>query len=175
MGDECDSIERDAHTGLIFHFLRSYQQLQSPLSNNNEGQRRYQSSTMAQDCPICLNHISSSWGVCSPCGHPLHNDCWRRLLDRGRVRQCPLCNSHVSKFVKVYMDLPNIDPDQIQTLEATAMECKEKSDYYLAQMIEREEDICNLKDDLDRSENRLMSNAHDFICKLSTCDGKFAS
>ena len=76
-----------------------------------------------------------------------------------------MCNSHVRKFVKVYMDLPNIDPEQIQTLEATAMECKEKSDYYLAQMI-------NLKDELERSENRLMSNAHDFVCKLSTCDGE---
>ena len=88
------------------------------------------------------------------------------------MRQCPLCNSHVRKFVKVYMDLPNIDTEQIQTLEATAMECKEKSDYYLAQMIEREEEICNLKDELERSENRLLSNAHDFICKLSTCDGE---
>eukprot|EP00986_Skeletonema_menzelii_P009224 scaffold4146_cov151-Skeletonema_menzelii.AAC.2 len=123
---------------------------------------------MTQDCPICINAISSPWGVCSPCGHPLHNDCWRDLLRSSRVRQCPLCNSQVTRFVKVYMDLPNSDSEQIKELEAVAMECKEKSDYYLAQMITSEEEICNLKDDLERSENNLISNAQ----HLSTCEGE---
>eukprot|EP00574_Skeletonema_japonicum_P008126 CAMPEP_0201733020 /NCGR_PEP_ID=MMETSP0593-20130828/30427_1 /ASSEMBLY_ACC=CAM_ASM_000672 /TAXON_ID=267983 /ORGANISM="Skeletonema japonicum, Strain CCMP2506" /LENGTH=72 /DNA_ID=CAMNT_0048226097 /DNA_START=28 /DNA_END=246 /DNA_ORIENTATION=+ len=49
---------------------------------------------MTQDCPICLEKISNPWGVCSPCGHPLHRNCWDQLVDSGRGgRRCPVCKS----------------------------------------------------------------------------------
>ena len=107
-----------------------------------------------------------------------------------------MCNSQVRRFVKVYMDVSDSDPEQIQQLEAAVTECKEKSDYYMAQMIAREEDVCNLKDQLERNEDRLsaknerirlltkelnnkavevvtaVSNAQHFIGKLSTRDGE---
>jgi len=89
----------------------------------------------------------------------------------------------------VFMDVDTTDPAQIQTLEATAAEFKEKSDYYMAQMITREEDISNLKDELERNEDCLAamservqrvtdelnvaaSNAQCFIRKLSRRDGQ---
>lgn len=89
----------------------------------------------------------------------------------------------------MFMDVNAADPVQIQTLEATAEEFKEKSEYYLAQMEAREEDISNLKDELERNEdclaamservqrvtdklNDAASNAQYFISKLSRRDGE---
>lgn len=89
----------------------------------------------------------------------------------------------------MFMDVVTADPEQIQTLEAAASELEEKSDYYLAQMEAREEDISNLKDELERNEdclaamservqhvtdelNDAVSNAQSFISKLYRRDGE---
>jgi chromosome segregation ATPase len=96
--------------------------------------------------------------------------------------------------VKVYMDVSDPDPERIQQLEATAIECKEMSDHYMAEMIAREEDVCNLKNELEKKDDLLsakserirlltkelndkaveivtaVSNAQHFIRKLSARD-----
>lgn len=105
---------------------------------------------MVQDCPICLNPVSDTWGVCSPCGHPLHASCMRQLRDNGRGRQCPVCNAAVRRFVRVYMEVSDSNPEQIQQLEASVEYWKRKSDYYMSKTVGLEVEVCNLKDELEK-------------------------
>lgn len=45
-------------------------------------------------CPICREIVSNddnAWVL--SCGHPLHVQCYRRLIRRRRNRQCPLCRA----------------------------------------------------------------------------------
>mmetsp|Transcript_29176 Transcript_29176/g.58645 ORF Transcript_29176/g.58645 Transcript_29176/m.58645 type:complete len:456 (-) Transcript_29176:2841-4208(-) len=94
---------------------------------------------------ICLSPISSPWGVCSPCGHPLHDDCRRDLLNSGG-RRCPLCKCRVESFVKVYLDVDDADRDEkISELQEEVC-CK---DMLLTQLykskLEMKVEVCNLK------------------------------
>jgi chromosome segregation ATPase len=57
------------------------------------------------------------------------------------------------------MDVPDPDLERIEQLEATALECMEMSDYYMAEMIAREEDICNLEDELEKKEDLLSAKS----------------
>ena len=82
----------------------------------------------------------------------------------------------------MFMDVDATEREQIQTLEASVAEYKEMSDYYLAQMIAREEDISKLKDELERNEDclaatservqRVTDELNDAVSKLSTRDGE---
>lgn len=109
-------------------------------------------ATMSQDCPICLNTISNPWVVCSPCGHPLHDDCRQELVDSGRGGRCPLCNTHVRGFVKVYMDLSNSDSELVHQLEAS----KELIDCHSATIIQLEEMVSNLWNEMEKKDDLIV-------------------
>ena len=95
------------------------------------------------------------------------------------------------------MDLSNpVSEERIRQLEATATESKEMSDYYMAEMIAREEDVRNLENELEMKEDLLSAkservrqlnkelndkavevvtavcNAQHFIHKVSARDGE---
>mmetsp|Transcript_20117 Transcript_20117/g.36352 ORF Transcript_20117/g.36352 Transcript_20117/m.36352 type:complete len:688 (-) Transcript_20117:1681-3744(-) len=78
------------------------------------------------DCPICLCPIPSEpWGVCTPCGHPYHRECWNQVVAshaasgtggngrRGKRKNasCAICNGATRGFVPVFLDLGNHDDD----------------------------------------------------------------
>jgi len=101
---------------------------------------------MTQDCPICFEPISSPWGVCSPCGHALHDDCRRELVDHGRGGRCPVCICRVESFVKVYLDVDDADRDEKICELQEAVCCK---DVQLTQLwkskLEMKDEVCKLK------------------------------
>lgn len=62
-------------------------------------------------CPICLDPLTSmAIGACVPCGHVIHEECFKPWAERSRNRhpKCPLCNSATTSFCKIYLDLDAI-------------------------------------------------------------------
>mmetsp|Transcript_38138 Transcript_38138/g.81364 ORF Transcript_38138/g.81364 Transcript_38138/m.81364 type:complete len:675 (+) Transcript_38138:228-2252(+) len=75
----------------------------------------------ATDCPICLCPVPSQpWGVCTPCGHPYHRECWDQVVAanhaasggnggnnrrRRKNPSCAICNGATRGFVPVFLDL----------------------------------------------------------------------
>lgn len=62
----------------------------------------------SNDCPICLHPFASEkWGVCVPCGHPLHLQCGKDLSSRANAgdMSCPICSTKVQSFIQVYLDI----------------------------------------------------------------------
>ncbi|KAL3802668.1 hypothetical protein HJC23_011992 [Cyclotella cryptica] len=79
---------------------------------------------MSADCPICLSPLTSPWGVCHPCGHAYHRECWDALLcashetsRKKKKKKCALCNCATDTFVQVYVDLGRDDADRDITNE----------------------------------------------------------
>lgn len=88
------------------------------------------SSTMVQDCPICLEPISRPWGVSNPCGHPFHSACWdghvAALAKKGKGAVCAVCKVPSQGFVPVYMDATD-GIGGVQTTPAT-VQCDQSAD-----------------------------------------------
>jgi vacuolar-type H+-ATPase subunit I/STV1 len=65
-------------------------------------------------CSICLASLAKKnqhLGVCVPCGHCFHVDCFNQYLAYRRNdahRKCPMCQSAVKGFYRVYLDLSKI-------------------------------------------------------------------
>lgn len=64
---------------------------------------------MVKECPICLELLSSPWVVCSPCGHALHDDCRKQLIDNGRGWICVECSASVDKYIRTYVDFDEVE------------------------------------------------------------------
>eukprot|EP00285_Hemiselmis_virescens_P013854 CAMPEP_0173401678 /NCGR_PEP_ID=MMETSP1356-20130122/51604_1 /TAXON_ID=77927 ORGANISM="Hemiselmis virescens, Strain PCC157" /NCGR_SAMPLE_ID=MMETSP1356 /ASSEMBLY_ACC=CAM_ASM_000847 /LENGTH=92 /DNA_ID=CAMNT_0014361873 /DNA_START=24 /DNA_END=299 /DNA_ORIENTATION=+ len=49
---------------------------------------------MKQNCPICQENLFNSTLECRVlrCGHTMHRDCLKSLMDQARWPTCPLCN-----------------------------------------------------------------------------------
>ncbi|CAB9498108.1 expressed unknown protein [Seminavis robusta] len=76
------------------------------------------------NCCICLESLfseSDALGVTVPCGHPIHENCFRgweaSIFGKGYGRsyvKCPSCNAGSASFMKVFISLPaslNLDED----------------------------------------------------------------
>jgi len=69
--------------------------------------------TTTSDCPICLCPIPSEpWGVCTPCGHPYHRECWDQVVANHSGRRnkikgapCAVCKGCSQGFVPVFLTL----------------------------------------------------------------------
>ena len=85
-----------------------------PPSPSAASAASHESSSSTLDCPICLCPLvlssTTAIGVCAPCGHPFHPECYGRWAaqsataesdrSRGRERRakCPSCSQHVDAF-----------------------------------------------------------------------------
>ena len=146
----CDSIESDAHIRFLSSFRRSQANCNCELAGSPT------IATMSQDCPICLNTISNPFVVCSPCGHPIHDDCRQQLVDNGRGGQCPVCNANIRRFVKVYMDLSSSDSELVHQLEANVRESKELIDCHSATITQLEEMVSNLWNEMEKKDDLIV-------------------
>lgn len=146
------STESDTHTRFLSaRFRRSHCQLLSRQRNEIPT-----TTTMSQDCPICLNTISNPWVVCSPCGHPLHDHCRQELVDSGRGGRCPVCNANIRRFVKVYMDLSSSDSELVHQLETNVRESKELIDCHSATITQLEEMVSNLWNEMEKKDDLIV-------------------
>ncbi|KAL7487862.1 hypothetical protein ACHAW6_013477 [Cyclotella cf. meneghiniana] len=74
---------------------------------------------MTADCQICLSPLSSPWGVCYPCGHAYHRECWDALIctthetsQKRKKKKCALCNGATKAFQQVFVELRGDDADK---------------------------------------------------------------
>jgi len=71
-------------------------------------------SERGEHCCICLESLFAEdtvLGVCHPCGHPIHEQCWQLLeankVGRGGSRRdmkCPTCNTIGASFTKIFIN-----------------------------------------------------------------------
>ena len=60
-----------------------------------KGKHKCKPDRQNDDCGICLEKLTSSYGTILPCGHALHIHCIKLMIANGSADRCPMCRQSI--------------------------------------------------------------------------------
>jgi hypothetical protein len=63
--------------------------------------------SMHQNCPVCQENLFNSTSECRVlrCGHTMHRDCLRALVNRAQLARCPLCAVSITESAAIWAQM----------------------------------------------------------------------